>query len=102
MRIRTYSALAAAAGLLAVATPVSSASAATLPAASGLPSLKMPAFTFVPPRVGPISVDIGPTIINGQVINPGLHVLKPSVAPPPITGTLGDSGTPGDSGSSGG
>ena len=83
MRIRTYFAAAAAtAGLLGVATPV--AGAATTPAASGSPGATN---TFVPPSVGPISVDIGRTIINGQIIDPGLHVLMPGVSPPPITWT---------------
>ena len=85
MRIRTYTAAAAATGLLAIATPVAGASALTGPAASGPPSPPPPAFTFVPPRVGPLSVDIGPTIINGKVINPGLHVLNPGVSLPPMS-----------------
>jgi hypothetical protein len=87
MRIRTYSAAAAAAGLLAVATPAAGASAPTSPTASGAPSPPPPAITFVPPRVGQLSVDIGPTIINGKVIDPGLHVVSPDVSLPPITWT---------------
>ncbi|MCW3013630.1 MAG: hypothetical protein JWO02_722 [Solirubrobacterales bacterium] len=86
MRIRTSVATAATAiGLLAIATPVAGASAATTPAASGAPSLQPPAFTFVPPTVGPLSVDIGRTIINGEVTDPGLHVLMPPVTLPPMS-----------------
>jgi hypothetical protein len=86
MRIRTYRAAAAAAGLLAVA-PAAGASAATVPPGSALPSLQAPAFTFVPPKVGPISVDIAPTIINGKIIDPGRHILMPPVEVPPISWT---------------
>jgi hypothetical protein len=84
MRIRRFPAVAAAAGVLALAGPVAGAGAATAPAAPGPLSLPSAAFTFVPPSVGPISVDIGRTIINGQIIDPGLHVLMPGVSVPPI------------------
>jgi hypothetical protein len=92
MRIRTRAATAAAtaAGLLALAAPVAGASAATSPTASTTPPPAL--MTFVPPRVGPLSVDIGPTIINGQVIDPGLHVLSPGITLPPISWTLPVSG----------
>jgi hypothetical protein len=84
-RIRNYAAAAAAAaGLLAVATPVASAST-TPPASASIPRA---ALTFVPPKVGPLSVDIAPTIINGQMTDPGLHVLSPAVSLPPIAWTL--------------
>jgi hypothetical protein len=80
-------AAAAAAGVLAIATPVAGASDTTTPAASAPPSVQPPTLTFVPPRVGPLSVDIGPTVINGQMIDPGLHVLMPGVTLPPISWT---------------
>jgi hypothetical protein len=96
-RIRTAAVATATAGLLA-ALPVAGASAATAPApaASAAPTAAAapaPAgslapsgllITFIPPRVGPLSVDIGPTIINGKVINAGLHVLMPGSTLPPI------------------
>jgi hypothetical protein len=80
-------AAAIAAGVLGLATPMAGASASTLPTGSGAPSLQPAAFTFVPPKVGPISVDIAPIIINGQVVNPALHVLMPGVSALPISST---------------
>jgi hypothetical protein len=91
MRIRTHAAAAAAAAasLLALATPVAGASTdAATPAADGPLSPQHVVLTFVPPRVGPLSVNIGPTIISGQMIDPGLHVLMPGISLPPMRLTV--------------
>ena len=80
---KTLAAAVTAVSVLALAAPVASASTDPNP-----PPPASPVLTFVPPRVGPIRVDIGPTIINGKVINAGLHVLMPGVTLPPIRWTL--------------
>jgi hypothetical protein len=101
---RRATALAAAAGLLAAALPAAEAGAATLPAApttlpapfvfngptmpaipsfSLQPSAGSPLLTFTPPKVGQLIVVIGPTIIGGKVINPGLRVTGPTTLPAP-------------------
>ena len=67
-----------AAGLLALLAWASPAAAA--PATTPFP------LAFTPPAVGPISVTIGPIIIGGEVVNPGLHIVMPGVTvpyPPP-------------------
>jgi hypothetical protein len=83
MRIRT----AAAAVLipLAIASPVAGARADTTPTAPSPAAAAPPLLTFVPPRVGPISVSIAPTFINGQLISPGVNVSTPGTSLPPIT-----------------
>jgi hypothetical protein len=80
-------------GLLAVGSPAAEAGAASPspPAPSpgpaqpvaplapdALPSL--PRLSFSPPEVGEISVAIGPIILGGKMINPGLKVTKPAVS----------------------
>jgi hypothetical protein len=74
---------AAATGLFAVAIPAAAHAATPLPATK-LPTLTMPGMRFTPPQVGQISVDIGPTIIGGKVMDPGLHVSSPGTSLPPI------------------
>jgi hypothetical protein len=85
MRLRKLSA-AATAGLVALAASAV-ASAATTPPATSTPATTVPSFflTFVPPKVGAISVDLGATIINGQVIAPPVHVLMPEVTIAPFS-----------------
>jgi hypothetical protein len=46
-----------------------------------------PLITFVPPRVGPLSVNLGPTIIDGQQISPGVSVSTPGTSLPVMTWT---------------
>jgi hypothetical protein len=61
------------------------AGATTLPAgATTLPGVSL---KFVPPSVGPITVDLGATIINGKVMAPPVHVGVPGVKLAPITWT---------------
>jgi hypothetical protein len=87
MRIRRLSAAAALLIPFALAAPVAGARADTTPSASS--AAAAPArFLFVPPRVGPLSVTLGPTIIDGQMISPGVNVVTPGTSLPPIAWTL--------------
>jgi hypothetical protein len=74
MRLKRYAA-AVAIGAAALAAPAA-ANAAT-PAPPAAPAMNPPGFlfSFTPPSVGPLSVDIGATIINGQIISQPVHVL---------------------------
>ena len=92
---RRLAATVATVSLLAVGAPVAGASAdpGTM-AAGAVPSGSVPirpllpggplALAFTPPSVGPIAVVLGPIIIGGRVINPGLHVTSPGVTLAPI------------------
>jgi hypothetical protein len=92
-------------GLLAVGSQAAEAGAASpspksppspspgpaLPFAPLAPdALPATGLSFSPPEVGEISVAIGPIIIGGKMINPGLKVTKPAVTLEPA-GSLGPS-----------
>jgi hypothetical protein len=71
--------------VVGLAAPVGGAGANTTSAASK--AAAAPPLSFIPPTVGAISVALGPTIIGGKVINPGLNVYLPGTSLPPITWT---------------
>jgi hypothetical protein len=73
---------------VALAAPVATASAATAPAAQAPSPPPGPAFTFIPPKVGPLRVVIGATFIGGKLISPGVNVSTPGTSLPPIVWTM--------------
>ncbi|HWD74340.1 MAG TPA: hypothetical protein VG371_04330 [Solirubrobacteraceae bacterium] len=75
---------AAALSALCLTASAGVANAATAPSISQAPSGLL---TFVPPSVGPLSVSLGATIIDGQMISPGLNVSTTGTTLPPITWT---------------
>jgi hypothetical protein len=79
----------------ALATAAVSATAALAPA--GAAHAETPAtntssapftLTFVPPKVSRLVVVIGPVIIGGKVISPGVHVETAGVELPTLSVTL--------------
>ena len=85
MGIRKLCLAAAGASALALAAPVAAANAADIPVAPPSGPVSHPVLTFVPPSTGPICVAIGPIIIGGKVISPGLHVCTSGASLPPLS-----------------
>ena len=82
MMIRRVFIAAAAATALVTVGSAAVAHADTTPAASA--ALPSPALTFVPPSVGPICVVIGPIILGGKLMNPGIHECLQGTSLPPM------------------
>jgi hypothetical protein len=89
MFTRKFAAIAALLVPLGLAAPVGSAGAETPPTASGPLAASPTVVSFVPPRVGPLQVAIGPVIIGGQEISPGVNVATPGTSLPPIAFAVG-------------
>jgi hypothetical protein len=90
MRIPKLSAAVAVLIPFALAAPVAGARADATPTDPGAYSHRVmgpssPLLSFVPPKVGPLNVSLGATIIDGQVISPGVNVVSPGITLPPIT-----------------
>jgi hypothetical protein len=91
---KTVATVAVAGSLFAIGAIVPAASAAAKPSTTsdGCPPPAPNGTTFVPPKVGPIGVAIGPTIIDGKVIDPGMNVRVPGSTVDPCPAAPGSTG----------
>jgi hypothetical protein len=85
MRLRKLFTGAAAVSALAVAGPIAAANATAAPSLPEPAVTLPPLLSFTPPSVGPICVTIGPIIIGGKVMSPGLHVCTNGASLPPLS-----------------
>ena len=88
MGIRKLCLATAGASALALAAPVTAANAADIPVAPPSGPVSHPVLTFVPPSTGPICVALGPIIIGGKIISPGVNVCTSRVSAPPFVLTF--------------
>jgi hypothetical protein len=88
MGIRKLRLAAAGASALVLAAPVAAANADATPVTPPPTRASYPVLTFVPPSTGPICVAIGPIIIGGKMISPGVSVCTSRVSPPPFVLTF--------------
>jgi len=84
---KPFAVAAATAGLLAIAAPAAHASDPPA-SATTTTSQASPTLTFTPPNIGALAVVIGPTIIGGKVIDPGLRVVLTPPSIPTMSVTL--------------
>jgi hypothetical protein len=84
MTLKRLAAVATVSALGALA-PAATAGAQTTTTTTTTGTTTSPLLTFVPPKVGQIVVVIGPVIINGKMISPGVNVTSPSISIPTFT-----------------